>query len=43
MTAATLYLPCDAAALSVGADDVAAALLDAAARTGAMTRLVRNG
>jgi formate dehydrogenase iron-sulfur subunit len=43
MTAAALYLPRDAAAVSLGADDVAAALAAAAARAGVQPRLVRNG
>jgi formate dehydrogenase iron-sulfur subunit len=43
MTVATLYLPRDSASLSLGADDVAAALAEAAARAGAQPRVVRNG
>jgi formate dehydrogenase iron-sulfur subunit len=39
----TVYVPRDSAARSVGADEVAAAVLDAAARRGQSVRLVRNG
>jgi formate dehydrogenase iron-sulfur subunit len=39
----TLYVPRDAAALSVGADAVAAALEREAARRGRELRLVRTG
>ncbi len=38
-----IFVPCDAAALSVGADDVAAAIADEAARRGADVKIVRNG
>jgi formate dehydrogenase iron-sulfur subunit len=38
-----IYIPRDAAALSVGADDVAAALGDAAAARGVSLDIVRNG
>lgn len=43
MTAALLYLPRDAAALSLGADEVADALAAAAAASAGAARLVRNG
>ena len=39
----TLYVPRDAAALAVGADEVAAAIASAAQRSGRPFRLVRNG
>ncbi|MGI3777923.1 MAG: formate dehydrogenase, partial [Janthinobacterium lividum] len=39
----TLYVPRDAAAIAVGADEVAAALASAAQRSGRAFRLVRNG
>jgi formate dehydrogenase iron-sulfur subunit len=39
----TLFVPCDSAAVSVGADDVAAAIADAAKRRSAEVRIVRNG
>ncbi len=39
----TLWVPRDSAALSVGADETAEALLAAAARQGVVVRLVRNG
>ncbi len=42
-TATTLYLPCDAAAVSVGADDVAAALQAALGRRGLDVTIVRTG
>jgi len=38
-----IYVPCDAAALSVGADAVAAAIIAEAARRGMDITLVRNG
>ena len=43
MSAVRIYLPCDSAALSVGADDVAHALSAEAARRGLAIDLVRNG
>jgi formate dehydrogenase iron-sulfur subunit len=43
MTAVKLYVPCDAAALSVGADDTAAAIAAEAKRRGLQIHLVRNG
>lgn len=39
----TVYVPCDSAAKSVGADEVAHALTAAAERVGRPIRLVRNG
>ena len=39
----TVYVPCDAAALSVGADDVAAAIAAEAAARHSPVRLIRNG
>jgi formate dehydrogenase iron-sulfur subunit len=41
--AITVYVPRDSGALSMGANDVAAAVLAEAARTGADIRVVRNG
>ncbi|WP_439271701.1 formate dehydrogenase beta subunit [Pseudochrobactrum sp. HB0163] len=38
-----IYVPCDAAALALGADEVAAALAQEAVRRGEDIRLVRNG
>jgi formate dehydrogenase iron-sulfur subunit len=43
MTAVKIYVPCDAAALSVGADDTAAAIGAEASRRGLQINLVRNG
>jgi formate dehydrogenase iron-sulfur subunit len=43
MNAVKIYVPCDAAALSVGADETAAAIVAEAARRGAQIQLVRNG
>ena len=43
MSAVRIYVPCDSAALSVGADDVAQALSMEAARRGLAIDLVRNG
>jgi formate dehydrogenase iron-sulfur subunit len=43
MTAVKIYVPCDAAALSVGADDTAAAIAAEAGRRGLQIHLVRNG
>ena len=43
MTPTTVYVPRDAAARSVGADDVAIRIADAARATGADVRIVRNG
>ena len=43
MTPVTVYVPRDSAARSVGADDVADAIVSAAARYGRSIRLVRNG
>ncbi|OZI62348.1 formate dehydrogenase beta subunit [Bordetella genomosp. 11] len=39
----TVYVPCDAAALAVGADDVVRAVQAQAARRGETVRIVRNG
>src|ERR1700754_1579932 len=39
----TVYVPCDSAATSVGADEVAAALVRAADREKRPIRLIRNG
>jgi formate dehydrogenase iron-sulfur subunit len=39
----TVYVPCDAAALSIGADEVAAAISSEASARGVELRLVRNG
>src|SRR5580704_6344369 len=39
----TVYVPCDAAALSIGADEVAAAISSEAAARGVELNLVRNG
>lgn len=41
--AVTIYVPCDSAALAVGADEVAAALQAECARRGIALNLVRNG
>lgn len=38
-----IFVPCDAAALSVGADDTAAAIVEAAARRNINVEMVRNG
>jgi formate dehydrogenase iron-sulfur subunit len=43
MTAVKVYVPCDAAALSVRADDTAAAIAAEAHRRGLQIHLVRNG
>ncbi|MDF2114596.1 NADH-ubiquinone oxidoreductase-F iron-sulfur binding region domain-containing protein [Roseiarcaceae bacterium H3SJ34-1] len=43
MSATRIYVPCDSAALSVGADEVARALGAEAARRGLAVDLVRNG
>jgi formate dehydrogenase iron-sulfur subunit len=43
MSAVTLYVPRDSAALALGADAVAQAILAEAARRGEAVRLVRNG
>jgi len=43
MSAIRIYVPCDSAALSVGADDVARALSEEAARRGLAIELIRNG
>ncbi len=43
MTTVRLYVPCDSAALAVGADDVAAALTEACASRGETVEVVRNG
>lgn len=43
MTSATVYVPCDSAALAVGADRVAQRIADEAARRGLAVTLVRNG
>jgi formate dehydrogenase iron-sulfur subunit len=40
---ATVYVPCDSSARSVGADEVAARVEDLAAQSGQEIRLVRNG
>ena len=39
----TIFLPCDSAALALGADDVAAAISTQAAQRGIAIQLVRNG
>ena len=39
----TLYVPCDSSAVSLGADDVAAALHAAADKAKAEVKIVRNG
>lgn len=38
-----IYIPCDAAAISVGAEETAAAIASEAARRGANIDIVRNG
>ena len=38
-----IFVPCDSSAVSVGADDVAAAIVNEAARRGAAIEIVRNG
>jgi formate dehydrogenase iron-sulfur subunit len=43
MTAVKIYVPCDAAAVSVGADETAAAIAAEANRRGLQIQLVRNG
>jgi formate dehydrogenase iron-sulfur subunit len=43
MSAVRIYVPCDAAALSVGADETAAAIAAEANRRGVQILLVRNG
>jgi len=43
VNAVKVYVPCDAAALSVGADDTAAAIAAEANRRGLQIQLVRNG
>jgi len=43
MSATTLYVPCDAAALAMGADEVASALRSACADAGHAVNIVRNG
>src|ERR1700686_3247389 len=43
MSAVTIYVPCDAAALSVGADETAAAIAAEADHRGVQIQLVRNG
>ena len=43
MSAVTLYVPIDSAARSVGADEVAAAIVAEAAKRGQAVKLVRNG
>jgi formate dehydrogenase iron-sulfur subunit len=43
MTAVTMYVPCDSAARSVGADDTATSILKEAARRQLNVRVVRNG
>jgi formate dehydrogenase iron-sulfur subunit len=43
MSAVKIYVPCDSAALAVGADEVAAALRAECARRGWAIELVRNG
>jgi len=43
MNALRVYVPCDAAALSVGADETAAAIAAEADRRGLQIQLVRNG
>lgn len=39
----TVFVPCDAAALSMGADDVATAIASEAKKRKADVRIVRNG
>ena len=43
MSRVTIYVPCDSAALAVGADEVAAAIVAQAGRRGQDVHLVRNG
>ena len=43
MSGVRIYVPCDAAAVAVGADEVAAALAEAAVRSNAPVSIVRNG
>jgi formate dehydrogenase iron-sulfur subunit len=43
MNAVKIFVPCDAAALSVGADETAAAIAAEAQRRGVQIQLVRNG
>ena len=43
MSGVTVYVPCDSAALAVGADEVAAALQSQAASRGLSLQIVRNG
>src|SRR5271165_448124 len=43
MTELKIYVPCDAAALSVGAEETAAAIAAEAKRRGLQIQLVRNG
>jgi len=43
MTTPTIFVPRDAAAVSLGADEVAAAFVDLAAARGLAPKLVRNG
>ena len=43
LAATRIYVPCDAAALALGADRVAAAIAAEAARLGAAVEIVRNG
>jgi formate dehydrogenase iron-sulfur subunit len=43
MNTVTLYVPRDAAALALGADEVAVALADEAGRRGLAVRIIRNG
>jgi formate dehydrogenase iron-sulfur subunit len=43
MSAVTIYVPRDSAALAVGADEVAATLRAECARRGLTVNLVRNG
>ena len=43
MTAVTVYVPCDAAALSVGAEEVATAISAECAARGIELKLIRNG
>jgi len=43
VSARAIYVPCDAAALSVGADDVAAAIEQEAAKRDVQIKIIRNG
>src|SRR5882757_6404037 len=43
MSAVTIYVPCDAAALSIGAEEVAAAISKECSARGIELQLIRNG